>query len=137
MLEKDFVTSGELASLRGSVLHILGTVYGRLGQVLTTSMAEMVSGGSLRISWELRRDLAWFEALLNRQPWRIVNLSSQRRQLVVVSDASWDSSSWQRGGAQMSWWIFAEGRAGFGEVCFVPPEFLAPVPDSGVLYCGS
>ena len=50
-------------------------------------------------------------------------MSSQRRQLVVVSDASWDSFAWQRGGAQMSWWIFAEGRAAFGEVCFVP-KFL-------------
>ena len=43
---------------------------------------------------------------------------------MVVSDASWDSFSWQRSAAQMSWWIFAEGRAAFGEVCFVPPKFL-------------
>ena len=42
MLEKDFVTSGELASLRGRVLHILGTMYGRLGHILTTSMADMI-----------------------------------------------------------------------------------------------
>ena len=51
-------------------------------------------------------------------------MASQRRQLVVVSDASWDSSAWQCGGAQMSWSIFAGDRPGFGEVCFVPPEFL-------------
>ena len=44
------MTSGELASLRGRVLHILGTMYGRLGQVLTTSMAQLVSAGSLAIS---------------------------------------------------------------------------------------
>ena len=90
--------------------------------------------GALEISWGLRRDLAWFKALLNCQPWRIVNLASKRRQL--VSDASWDSFAWQRGGAQMSWWIFAEGRAAFGEVCFVPPKFPAPMPDSGVIYSG-
>ena len=124
ILEKDFVTSNELASLRGRVLHILGTMYGRLGEVLTTSMTEMISAGALEISWGLRRDLVWFKALLNCQPGRIVNLASKRRQLVVVSDASWDSFAWQRGGAQMSWWIFAEGRPAFGEVCFVPPKFL-------------
>ena len=87
-------------------------------------MTEMISAGALEISWGLRRDLVWFKALLNCQPWRIVNLASKRRQLVVVIDASWDSFAWQRGGAQMSWWIFAEGRAAFGEVCFVPPKFL-------------
>ena len=123
-MEKDFVTSNELASLRGRVLHILGTMYGRLGQVLTASMTEMISADALEISWGLRRDLAWFKALFNCKPWRIVNLASKRRQLVVVSDASWDSFAWQRGGAQMNWWIFAEGRAAFAEVCFVPPKFL-------------
>ena len=39
---KNFASSGELASLRGRLLHLLSTMSGRMGQILTAGISKLL-----------------------------------------------------------------------------------------------
>ena len=87
------VSRGDIASLRGRVVHLVSTLQGRLGSSLTGQMTEALKGegGRLEVRWALQRELRWLLALLDLNLWKVVNLASRRPSVTLITDASWGS----------------------------------------------
>ena len=118
---------GELARLRGKLIHLAGTMAGRVGASLTYQCTYHITKDITVPSSALRREIDWVLALLARAPWRVVHLSMPHQGVTVISDASWSIES-SLPQSRLCFWVFAASRPPFGRVLDVPGWFIDVLP---------
>ena len=74
---------GELARLRGKLIHLARTMAGRVGASLTYQCTYHITTDITTPSSALRREIDWVLALLARAPWRVVHLSMPHQGVTV------------------------------------------------------
>ena len=114
---------GELARLRGKLIHLAGTLAGRVGASLTYQCTYQITKDITVPSSALRREIDRFLALLARAPWRVVHISMPHQGVTVISDASWSVKSGLLQ-SRLCFWVFAASRPPFGRVLDVPVWFI-------------
>ena len=118
---------GELARLRGKLIHLAGTMAGRVGASLTYQCTYHITKDITTPSSALRREIDWVLALLARAPWRVVHLSMPHQGVTVISDASWSIVAGVPQ-SRLCFWVFAASRSPFGRVLDVPGWFIDVLP---------